>query len=98
MLTENDVRHVAMLARLALPDEEIARLQPQLSQILQYAEKVGEVAADEVPPTSHAYPLRNVFRDDVAVEDPLPQDVVLANAPEAQDGRFRVPPILSADA
>lgn len=98
MLTEEEVRHVAMLARMTLPDDEIARLQPQLSEILAYAEKVGEVAAADVPPTSHAYPLRNVFRDDDEVADPLPQEAVLRNAPEAEDGRFRVPAILSEEA
>ncbi len=93
-LTDDEVRHVAMLARLALTDEEVAALRPQLSAILGYAEKVGEVAAADVPPTSHPYPLRNVLRDDDDVREPLPLEVVLANAPEEEDGQFRVPRIL----
>lgn len=89
-----EVRHVARLARLALTDEEIESLRSQLSDILSYAEKVGEVAASDVPPTSHAFPLRNVCRAD----EPRPSlaaDDAVATAPELQDGRFRVPRIMA---
>lgn len=97
-LTDDEVRHVAMLAQLALTDDEVAALAPQLAQILAYAEKVGEVAVDDVPPTSHPYPLRNVFRDDDEVAEPLDPEVVVANAPDAEDHQFRVPPILGDSA
>ncbi|CAN5372705.1 Asp-tRNA(Asn)/Glu-tRNA(Gln) amidotransferase subunit GatC [soil metagenome] len=93
-LTDDDVRHVAMLAQLALTDEEIGALAPQLADILAYAETVSEVAADDVPPTSHAYPLANVFRDDDVVAEPLSPEAVVANAPDAQDLQFRVPPVM----
>lgn len=93
-LSDDDVRHVAMLAQLALTDDEVRTLAPQLQGILAYADQVGEVASADVPPTSHPYPLRNVFRDDDVVEEPLPVDVVTANAPEEEDGQFRVPPIV----
>ncbi|MGI9019065.1 MAG: Asp-tRNA(Asn)/Glu-tRNA(Gln) amidotransferase subunit GatC [Euzebya sp.] len=93
-LTDEDVQHVAMLAQLALTDQEISALAPQLADILAYAEKVSEVAADDVPPTSHAFPLSNVFRDDADVAEPLPPEVVVANAPAAQDHQFRVPRII----
>lgn len=93
-LSDDDVRHVAMLAQLALTDEEVGTLAPQLQAILAYADTVGEVAADDVPPTSHPYPLRNVFRDDDAVGEPLDPQQVVANAPDAEDDQFRVPPIL----
>ena len=96
-LSHDDVRHVARLAQLDLTDEEVEALAPQLAAILSYAEQVGEVAADDVPPTSHAYPLRNVFRDDDKVADPLPPEVVVAGAPDAQDNQFRVPKILGED-
>ena len=93
-LSPDDVRHVARLAQLALTEEELATLAPQLVEILAYAEKVGEVAADDVPPTAHPYPLRNVGRDDADVAEPLPREVVVAGAPDAEDGQFRVPRLL----
>ncbi|MGH8901258.1 MAG: Asp-tRNA(Asn)/Glu-tRNA(Gln) amidotransferase subunit GatC [Egibacteraceae bacterium] len=92
-LSTDEVRHVARLARLALTDEEVESLRSQLSDILAYAEKVGEVAASDVPPTGHAYPLRNVFRAD----EPRPSltaDEAVSTAPEPQDGRFHVPRIV----
>lgn len=96
-LSADEVRHVAMLARLALSDEEVERLAPQLSAILAYAEQVGEVAAADVPPTSHPYPLRNVWREDEP-RPSLPRDEVLRPAPAVEDDRFAVPRILSEEA
>ncbi|AXV08324.1 Aspartyl-tRNA(Asn) amidotransferase subunit C [Euzebya pacifica] len=93
-LSDDDVRHVARLAQLDLTDDEITALAPQLAEILAYAEKVSEVAAADVPPTSHPYPLRNVFRDDAVVAEPLSPEVVVANAPDAEDLQFRVPKIM----
>ncbi|MDQ3932436.1 MAG: Asp-tRNA(Asn)/Glu-tRNA(Gln) amidotransferase subunit GatC [Actinomycetota bacterium] len=95
-LSVEEVRYVARLARLALDDGEVDRLAPQLSKILEYAEQVGEVAAEEVPPTSHPYRLRNVTRPDV--ERPsLPRDEVLAGAPRVADHRFEVPRIVAEE-
>ena len=93
-LTEDDVRHVADLAQLALTDDEVEGLIPQLADILAYAEKVGEVAVADVPPTSHAYPLKNVFRNDDEVGEPLSPEQVVANAPDEEDTQFRVPRIV----
>lgn len=93
-LTEDDVRHVANLAQLALTEDEVAGLVPQLADILAYAEKVSEVAVADVPPTSHAYPLKNVFRNDDEVGEPLSPEQVVANAPAEQDTQFRVPRIV----
>jgi aspartyl-tRNA(Asn)/glutamyl-tRNA(Gln) amidotransferase subunit C len=93
-LSDDDVRHVAMLAQLALTDDELRTLAPQLQQILAYADQVSEVAADDVPPTSHPYPLRNVFRDDDRVDEPLTPEQVVANAPQSEADQFRVPPII----
>jgi aspartyl-tRNA(Asn)/glutamyl-tRNA(Gln) amidotransferase subunit C len=87
-----DIDHVTRLARLALTTEEKERLRSQLGAILEYAAKVSEVATGDVPPTSWAIPRANVYRDDVP-EPSLSQEAALANAPEAQDGRFRVPRI-----
>lgn len=96
-LTDDHVRHVARLARLALSDEEVASLRGELSTILAYAEKVGEVASADVPPTSHAYPLTNVVRPDRPRACLSPEDAV-STAPEAEDGRFRVPRIVDEEA
>lgn len=95
-LSDDEVRYVASLARLALDDDEVERLAPQLSRILEYAEQVGEVAAEDVPPTSHPYPLHNVFRDD-EVRGSLPREDVLAPAPEVENDRFAVPRIVAEE-
>jgi aspartyl-tRNA(Asn)/glutamyl-tRNA(Gln) amidotransferase subunit C len=92
-LSREDVLHVARLARLALTPEEVERFRAQLSQILEHAARVTEVAAPDVPPTSHPLPLVNVFRDDV-VGECLTQKEALSTAPEAEDGRFKVPRII----
>lgn len=96
-LREDDVRHVATLARLALDDAEIARLTPQLAAILQYAEQVGEVAADDVEPMTHPLGLADVYRDDVVAAGLTAPDV-LAAAPDVQAGRFGVPRIVEEGA
>lgn len=92
-LTREEVLHVARLARLAFTEEEVERFTAQLSAILDHAARVSEVADDDVPPTSHALPLVNVFRDDVMGEC-LPQEKALSTAPEVEDGRFKVPRII----
>jgi aspartyl-tRNA(Asn)/glutamyl-tRNA(Gln) amidotransferase subunit C len=94
---EIDIRHVAKLARLALSDEEVARLREQLGVILEHAAKVGEVAAEDVPPTASAIPRANIFREDVA-EPSLPAEEALRNAPDRADDRFRVPRIVESGA
>ena len=96
-ITREEVAHLARLSRLALDDDELDRLAGQLGVILGAVAQIAEVTdATDVPPTSHAVPLENVTRPDV-VTPSLPQDKVLAGAPAAEDGRFRVPRILSED-
>jgi aspartyl-tRNA(Asn)/glutamyl-tRNA(Gln) amidotransferase subunit C len=88
-----DVEHVATLSRLALTDDEIEQLIGELGAILDYAAEVSALDTADVPPTAHPLPLVNVFRPD----DPGPgldRDEVLAEAPAAEDGQFRVPRIL----
>jgi aspartyl-tRNA(Asn)/glutamyl-tRNA(Gln) amidotransferase subunit C len=88
-----DVEHVATLSRLALTDDEIEQLIGELGAILDYAAEVSALDTANVPPTAHPLPLVNVFRPD----DPRPgldRDEVLAEAPAAEDGQFRVPRIL----
>ncbi len=96
-LSADDVAALARLARIKLTDEELAHLAPQLDVILEAVASVTDVAADEIPPTSHALPLTNVFRADV-VRPSLPVDEVLAGAPAAEQDRFRVPRILGEEA
>ena len=93
MPIEVDVEHVARLARLGLTEEERERFRRQLGVILEHAAKVAEVAAEDVPPTSHPVPRSNVFRADEPAPT-LSRDEALANAPEALQDRFKVPPIL----
>src|SRR5437588_10484502 len=92
-LTTEDVKHVAKLARLALDEEQLARLTPQLESILEYVAKIGEVDVSGVQPMAHALPLANVLRDDV-VEPSLPIDKVLQNAPETDGPFFKVPKVI----
>jgi aspartyl-tRNA(Asn)/glutamyl-tRNA(Gln) amidotransferase subunit C len=96
MPVEIDIEHVARLARLELTAEETARLREQLGAILEHAAKVGEVAADDVPPTAYAVPRSNVLRPD-EVGPSLSVEDVLANAPEREDDRFRVPRIVEVE-
>jgi aspartyl-tRNA(Asn)/glutamyl-tRNA(Gln) amidotransferase subunit C len=78
-------------------EQELDTFAGQLDVILSSVARVQEVAAADIPPTSHAVPLTNVFRPD-EVRPSLPPATVLAAAPAAQDGRFRVPRILDEDA
>ena len=92
-LSRTDLAHLARLARLAVTDEELDLFAGQLDVVLDAVARVGEAAAEDVAPTTHAVPMTNVFRPDV-VTPCLPRDVVLAGAPAAEDDRFRVPRIL----
>jgi len=90
-ISRDQVLHVAKLARLALTEDELERLGAQLDAILEAVGKVAELDLDDVPPTSHPLDLVNVLADD----DPRPsleRDAALANAPEAENGAFKVPP------
>ena len=96
MPVEIDVDHVALLARLALGDEERAQLRRQLPIILDHAANVSEVAADDVPPTAYSIPRANVLREDEPRES-LTQEAALANAPAQEGGRFKIPRVLEMD-
>ncbi len=90
------MRHLGVLARIQLSDEEVDRLTGQLDAIVDNIAKVSEVATPEVPATSHPIPLRNIFRPD-EVGTMLTPEQVLQNAPDAADGRFRVTAILGEE-
>jgi len=89
-ISREEVLHVARLARLALTDDEITRLTDELDKILDAVGVVSELDLADVPPTSHPLDLVNVWDEDVP-RDSLPLEDVLANAPEPEDGLFRVP-------
>ena len=92
-ITIKDVEHVARLARLELSAEEKERMRRELDGILSYIDKLRRLDTSGVEPTSHAVPLTNVMRDDV--ERPsLPQEDMLANAPDRHGELFRVPKII----
>lgn len=92
-ISRDDVAHVARLARLDVSDEEIERFTGQLGAVLEHAADIAALDIEDVPPTAHPLPLVNVLRDDEPVAS-LDRDEVLAQAPAAEDRRFRVPPIL----
>lgn len=92
-ISRAEVAHLTRLARLAVTDEELDIFAGQLDVIIGSVARVGEVAADDIPPTSHAVPVTNVLRPD-ELRPSLPREEVLAAAPAAEDGRFRVPRIL----
>ena len=92
-ISTDDVAHVAKLARLQLTDEELVTFTGQLDAVLDHAADVEALDLDDVPPTSHPYPLTNVLRDDVVVPS-LDRDEVRAQAPDVEDHQFKVPPVL----
>lgn len=96
-ISRDEVAHLAQLARLAVTDEELDLFAGQLGVILGSVARVSEVAVADIPPTSHAVPLTNVFRADVVCPS-LDRDTVLAGAPSVEDDKFRVPRILTEEA
>ena len=96
-ITRDDVAHLAHLARIDLSDAELDHLAPQLAVIVESVTAVNEVAADDIPPSSHALPLQNVFRDD-EIRPSLTPEAALSGAPEVEQQRFSVPRILGEEA
>ncbi|WP_404330825.1 Asp-tRNA(Asn)/Glu-tRNA(Gln) amidotransferase subunit GatC [Mesobacillus maritimus] len=92
-ISTDQVKHVAHLARLAITEEEASRFTQQLDKIITYAEQLNEVDTENVEPTSHVLEIKNVMREDVA-KPGLPNEEVLKNAPDHQDGQIKVPPII----
>ena len=95
-ISRTEVAHLARLARLAVTDEELDVFSGQLDVILTSIARIGEVAAGDIPPTSHSVPLTNVLRDDVEVPC-LTREDALAGAPDTAEDRFRVPRILDEE-
>jgi aspartyl-tRNA(Asn)/glutamyl-tRNA(Gln) amidotransferase subunit C len=90
-ISRDEVLHVARLARLALTDEEVERLGAQLNAILEAVGKVSELDLEGVEPTAHPLDLVNVWAEDEP-HTSLPVEEALANAPEREEGFFKVPP------
>jgi aspartyl-tRNA(Asn)/glutamyl-tRNA(Gln) amidotransferase subunit C len=95
-ITPDLVRHLGVLARIQLSDEEVERLTGQLDAIVDNIAKVSEVATPDVVATSHPVPLQNIFRADVP-QGVLTREQVLQNAPDASSDRFRVTAILGEE-
>ena len=91
-ITREDVLHVARLARLEIPEGEIERVQGELGAILEAVSKVSELDLDDVEPTSHPLDVVNVWAEDEP-RPSLPLEDALANAPDPEDGHFRVPAV-----
>jgi len=92
-LTEDEVKHIALLARLDLSDEEITKYREQLSSILDYAASLQKVDTTGIPPTSSVLPARSVMREDVS-RPGLATKTAMQNAPRQELNQFRVPPVL----
>ena len=92
-LSHEEVRHIAELAKLGITDQEVEEFGEQLSAILEYAEAINRLDTDAIPPTAQVIELRNVMRDD----EPRPScstEEILANAPQEDEGCFRVRAVL----
>ncbi len=92
-VSNEQVRHIAQLARIAMSDEELERLVPELNNILGWVEQLGEVDTDGVEPLATVIDQKLRLRED-AVTDGDCRDDVLANAPDAQHGFFAVPKVI----
>ena len=92
-VSPEQVRHIAKLARIAMSDEEIERLAPELSNILGWVEQLAEVNTDGIEPLTAVIDQKLRLRDDVVTDGNI-RDEVLANAPEAQHGFFAVPKVI----
>jgi aspartyl-tRNA(Asn)/glutamyl-tRNA(Gln) amidotransferase subunit C len=93
-LSRDQVQHIARLARVGLSEEDIERFSQQLSEILDYFERLRQVDTEDVPPTAHTLPLHNVWREVDEPAPPLDKEEVLANAPVREGDYFRVKVIL----
>lgn len=95
-LTRDQVRHVALLARLGIHEDDEEYYAEQLSRILEHIERISQLDTEAIPPTASVLPLQNVMRDD-ELRDCLTQEQALANAPEREDSFFVVKAIQEAD-
>lgn len=92
-ITRQDVENVALLSRLEMTAEELDAYSGQLNAILEYADVLNKLDTQGIEPTAHVLPLNNVMRPD-EVKPSLPRELALSNAPEAEDGYFKVPKVM----
>jgi len=92
-ISAKDVEHVALLSRLELSEQEIEEYCGSLNVILDYMELLNTLDTSNVEPTAHVLPIKNVFRED-ELKPSMDKELVLSNAPEEENGYFRVPRIL----
>ncbi|CAN5288740.1 Asp-tRNA(Asn)/Glu-tRNA(Gln) amidotransferase subunit GatC [soil metagenome] len=92
-ITIQDVEHVALLSRLDLTEEEKGRFAEELSKIFAHVEQLNALDVSGVKPTAHPLPMKNVFREDMTLTS-LTNAQALSNAPEREDGCFKVPQIV----
>ncbi|MFD2169801.1 Asp-tRNA(Asn)/Glu-tRNA(Gln) amidotransferase subunit GatC [Tumebacillus lipolyticus] len=92
-ITLKDVEHIANLSRLTLTEEEKVKMADQLGKILEFAGELQELDVQNVAPTTHSLPLKNVLREDVSREW-LSQEEALSHAPDKENGQFRVPAVM----
>jgi len=93
MITVSEVRYIARLARLQFTPAEEERLAREMSEILEYMDKLNELDTEAIPPMSHVLDLVNVLRED-RVEQRISREEALSNAPDADDAYFRVPKVI----
>lgn len=96
MINKDEVKYIADLASLKLSEEEVDKFSKQLSDILDYVEKLDELDTEDIVPTAYTIPVKNILRED-KVEESLNLEKVLQNAPEKINNQFRVPKIMDED-
>ncbi len=92
-ISQEEIKNIALLSRLEVKEEHIAHVEKELSDILTYVAELNALELDGVEPMAHAVPLQNVFRED-ETKPSLNHDLALSNAPEAEDGYFKVPRVV----
>ncbi|UXR71067.1 Asp-tRNA(Asn)/Glu-tRNA(Gln) amidotransferase subunit GatC [Staphylococcus sp. IVB6240] len=95
-ITQEQVEHIANLARLNVTEEESTAMQETLAGILDFCHQIDSVNTEDVNPTNHVLDLQNVLHEDVAVTG-LPQDKALVNAKEVEAGQFKVPAVMNEE-
>ena len=92
-ITSKDVEKVALLSRLEINEADMEAMTGQLNSILDYVDVLNKLDTEGIQPTAHVLPMKNVMREDV-VKPSLARELALANAPEAEDGYFKVPKVV----
>ena len=92
-ISQEEIKNIALLSRLEVKEEHMAHVEKELSDILTYVAELNALELDGVEPMAHAVPLQNVFRED-ETKPSLNHDLALFNAPEAEDGYFKVPRVV----